>query len=232
MSPLELSLTPLTAEAFAPYGDVVSLPDVQRTKMAASSANQGTASRYNYVAKLVNSRNSGAKPNLCLFNSTPPESLSFTASVVKELTAKSADGQGLRVDTLSPYMKPFSIRLLERHPNSSQIFVPLKSSPFGYIVIVSCAKDGTAAHQGHNRQVINPPDVSSLVAFWAQPWQAVNYHPNVWHHPIITLGTSTQFVCLVWESASAGLSNNLVEDTEEFHFERPLSLCAKIRSKL
>lgn len=56
---------PLTPDAFAPFGDVVSAG-----LRAGSSANQGTAVRFDWSAALEN-RRAGAKPNLAVFRSTP-----------------------------------------------------------------------------------------------------------------------------------------------------------------
>lgn len=58
---------PLTPEAFAPFGQVISagLGD-------GVAANQGTAVRFNWAAELVNER-PGARANLAVFRSTPKE---------------------------------------------------------------------------------------------------------------------------------------------------------------
>lgn len=56
---------PLTAQAFAPFGEVVSAG-----LKAGSNANQGTAVRFDWCADLVNQR-PDAKPNLAVFRSTP-----------------------------------------------------------------------------------------------------------------------------------------------------------------
>ncbi len=55
----------LTAQAFARFGQVISAGDQE-----GRAANQGTAVRFDWAAKLVNTR-SEAKPNLAVFRSTP-----------------------------------------------------------------------------------------------------------------------------------------------------------------
>ncbi|RYZ41868.1 MAG: ureidoglycolate hydrolase [Myxococcaceae bacterium] len=60
-----IAARPLTPEAFAPYGDVVSAG-----LKSGASANQGTAVRFDWSAKLESDR-AGAKPNLAVFRSVP-----------------------------------------------------------------------------------------------------------------------------------------------------------------
>lgn len=143
--------TPLTAEAFAPFGQVVSagLGD-------GVSANQGTAVRFNWAAALENHRPE-ARANLAVFRSTP-----------KEL--------------------PFAIRLLERHPRSSQLFVPMSCDRF---LVAVCPSD----ERGE-------PRLAGLRAFVCGPGQGVNYSPNIWHHPILALNRPAEFVMLAWEDGS------------------------------
>ena len=56
---------PLTAQAFAPFGQVISAGE-----QAGRSANQGTAVRFDWAAQLVNARHD-AKANLAVFRSMP-----------------------------------------------------------------------------------------------------------------------------------------------------------------
>jgi len=62
---MEFHSQPLTVEAFAPFGQVVSAG-----LKAGSSANQGTAVRFDWCAELINNR-PHAKPNMAVFRSTP-----------------------------------------------------------------------------------------------------------------------------------------------------------------
>jgi ureidoglycolate lyase len=72
---------------------------------------------------------------------------------------------------------PFQITLMERHPLSSQMFMPLVPRPF--LVIV--------APQGELRP-------EKLVGFKTMAGQGVNYGRGVWHHPLIALDQSTDFL--------------------------------------
>jgi ureidoglycolate lyase len=152
MSPGPLQAQPLSREAFTPFGDVIGL------ELAGGiSANQGTATRHDWVAQLASSRPE-ARPNLAVFR-----------SVAKAL--------------------PFEVRLLERHPCSTQMFVPLACRRF---LVVVCPDDARGE-----------PDLAHLRAFVCGPGQGVNYRAGVWHHPIIALDGPADFLMLAWEDGSA-----------------------------
>lgn len=89
---------------------------------------------------------------------------------------------------------PYQITMMERHPFGSQSFTPLSGRPF--LVAVSLDEGGKPAH----------PQV-----FLAQAHQGVNYHRNVWHHPLMALGQVSDFLV----ADRDGPGNNL----EEFFFE-------------
>lgn len=47
------------------------------------------------------------------------------------------------------------------------------------------------------------PDLNTLGVFLATTEQAIQYHPGIWHHPMIALGEeATDFACIVNESES------------------------------
>ena len=160
---------PLTPEAFAAFGEVVST-----SNGAGKSANQGSAIRFDFAAVLENGRPGpdGAKPNIAVFRSMPRE-------------------------------LPFAIKMLERHPESTQFFAPLLVQR--YVVVV--APDDEKGE----------PDLSKLSAFLAAPGQAVNYKRGLWHHPLIVLGSAADFVMLAWEDGSK-------RDCEERVIREPLTL--------
>ncbi len=149
----EVVVEPLTPERFAPFGDVVSAG-----LGAGKDANQGTAVRFDWAAKLESSR-PGARPNL----------------VVARCAQQSL---------------PLTLRLLERHPSSSQAFLPMVCE--SYLVVVAPKAPGGA------------PDLGGLRAFHCLPGQGINYHRDVWHHPIAALGSAADFAMLVWEDGSPG----------------------------
>ncbi|KAI8900258.1 ureidoglycolate hydrolase [Globomyces pollinis-pini] len=103
---------------------------------------------------------------------------------------------------VKPASLPFNIKLLERHNYSSQMFIPMTSSPARYLVVVA-----------KNDPISDKPDFNTLKVFLASSTQAFNYHPGTWHHPMIGLDSVIDFVCLVHEA-----SNNL--DCEEVFFSK------------
>ncbi len=80
----------------------------------------------------------------------------------------------------TPYATPLSVLRLERHPLSSQLFMPLSSEPF--MVIVGEGEDSIAP--------------SCVRAFVTNGHQGINYHRGTWHHPVLALGHETEFLVI------------------------------------
>jgi ureidoglycolate lyase len=80
----------------------------------------------------------------------------------------------------SPRPLPFEVRLLERHPLSSQCFVPLDRLPF--LVVVALAGPR--------------PTASGLRAFVSTGGQGVSYRRNTWHHALLALERSCDFLVI------------------------------------
>ena len=87
-----------------------------------------------------------------------------------------------------PY--PLALRLLERHPASSQLFVPMKAGR--YVIVLAPSNEA------------GEPAWSKITAFVCGPGQAVNYRPGTWHHPILAIDEDATFLMLSWENGSAG----------------------------
>lgn len=79
-----------------------------------------------------------------------------------------------------PRALPFEVTMMERHPLSSQAFVPLSGRP--YLVLVAPPGD--------------PPTAQGLRLFLARSGQGVNYAPGVWHHPLLALEAESDFLVL------------------------------------
>lgn len=79
---------------------------------------------------------------------------------------------------------PAAIGFLERHPASSQAFMPL--APLGFLVVVAPAADGR-------------PDLAAARAFLGVAGQGVNYRRDTWHAPITATQADTDFLMLIWE---------------------------------
>ena len=82
---------------------------------------------------------------------------------------------------------PVVAESMEKHPGSSQLFVPMRVEH--YLVVV--APGGEA------------PDLEGLRAFVALPGQGVVYGAGVWHMPLIVFGSPAEFVMFVWEDGTA-----------------------------
>lgn len=79
-----------------------------------------------------------------------------------------------------PRALPFTVAMMERHPKSSQAFVPLSGRP--YLVVVAPAGE--------------VPTAKDLRCFLARPEQGVNYARGVWHHPLLALDVVSDFLVL------------------------------------
>lgn len=77
-----------------------------------------------------------------------------------------------------PRPMPLKVKLMERHPLSTQMFIPLTARPF----LVLVAPPGKA------------PKPKDIVGFRTIAGQGVNYGRGVWHHPLIALDQSTDFL--------------------------------------
>jgi ureidoglycolate lyase len=77
-----------------------------------------------------------------------------------------------------PRPLPVRIEIMERHPLSSQAFVPLSSIPF--LVVVAPPGDG--------------PQPESLRAFITDGTQGINYRRGVWHHALLALESPCDFL--------------------------------------
>ncbi|MGV1752132.1 ureidoglycolate lyase [Agrobacterium sp. CG674] len=116
------------------------------------------------------------------------------------LAAADVTGEGARIVLNifrgKPRQFPYTIDMMERHPLGSQSFTPMSGNPF--LVVVAQDDEGRPGK----------PHV-----FLARASQGVNYHRNVWHHPLMTLGSTSDFLVVDRD----GPGNNL----EESFFDRP-----------
>jgi ureidoglycolate lyase len=119
------------------------------------------------------------------------------------LAAPEAAGEGARIILNifrgEPRRFPYAVDMMERHPLGSQSFSPLSGRPF--LVVVAQNESGKPGR----------PQV-----FLARGHQGVNYHRNVWHHPLMVLGQVSDFLV----ADRDGPGNNL----EEYFFESPYML--------
>ncbi len=71
---------------------------------------------------------------------------------------------------------PILIKLMERHPLGSQLFMPLNEKPW---LVLVCS---------------DPRARASYRAFSATGQQGVNYARNIWHHPLLVLTDASPFL--------------------------------------
>ena len=197
---VQITALPLTADAFAPFGSVISnpRPDVHPSKFSSASrmpanafsANQGNAIQYRHAGRPRN-----------LYDQSPSgradAALSMFVCSARDLEATDAE-PGL-----------FPVRFLERHPFTTQTFAPVASSAGAYLVVVAPSltpgdKDANLpAPKGADLPGPGMPDLNGLKAFVATDAQAVTYGAGTWHAPMVVLGqagTTLDFVVSQWMS--------------------------------
>ncbi len=101
---------------------------------------------------------------------------------------------------VEPSGLPFAAAVFERHPGSSQVFLPLDVAR--YLVAVAPA---TPAGE---------PDLDRAEAFVAGRGVGVHYRAGVWHVPLVALDRAGAFAMLMWEAGAA--------DTIEHRLPEPL----------
>jgi ureidoglycolate lyase len=118
-----------------------------------------------------------------------------------------AEGGGRPVISIfkaRPRHMPFQVKVLERHPLSSQAFYPLDGLP--YLVVV--AEEGQA------------PLASRIRAFRALGNQGVSYRRNTWHHALLALERVSHFLVVDRDGQD--------ENCEELPVEPPIMVVASL----
>ena len=82
-----------------------------------------------------------------------------------------------------------AIAALERHPHSTQSFVPIRAGRW-IVVLAPTLPDGL-------------PDTANVRAFLAGPNDAICIHQNVWHAGLTVLDGPAEFAMMMWR-ATAG----------------------------
>lgn len=125
-----IRVAPLTAAAFAPFGDVLDAagtPD--------KIINQGLCGRFHDRARLDFGVHGRA---------------------------------GISMFEAQPRSLPYTLEMMERHPEGSQAFIPLSEQPF-LVIVAPGAGTGSGGAPGHPR------------AFITTGAQAINLHRDTWH---------------------------------------------------
>ncbi|CAK9441170.1 uncharacterized protein LODBEIA_P50390 [Lodderomyces beijingensis] len=182
---------PLTPEAFAPYGGVISA-DHQLHGAESSSANYGTATKLHKVAPVSNNYSnapSGKKEtaNWNIFRCKAPSHL------IKHGGSRSV----------------YLCKVLERHPFTTQTFLPMGQDlrKKSFLVIVAQTDEATPEKL---------PDPSRIRAFLCKGNQSVTYGAGTWHAPMVVVDETIphlDFAVFIHENGVAD------EDCQECYFE-------------
>ena len=87
------------------------------------------------------------------------------------------DGRaGVSIFNAEPRSLPYTLDLVERHPDGAQTFIPMSEHPF--LIIVASDTNGT------------PTDIRAFISNGAQ---AINFHKNTWHGVLTPLHASGLF---------------------------------------
>jgi ureidoglycolate lyase len=207
----------LNGRNFAEFGDVIENPapslvpslDLKTLPLNAVQANQGSALKFLDVSHMKD-----------LYASAPSKQLGkavmnmFVCAPRPLIPTGETKSQGL-----------FPIRILERHPFTTQTFVPLGISASEacrcrYLVIVAPSLQPSSADEDLpvpspiNSSGLLPgrglPDLSKIKAFYVDGSQAVTYGPGTWHAPMVVIGDKPiDFVVVQFSNGVA------IEDCQE-----------------
>lgn len=221
---------PLTQDAFATFGTVIQnpapavspSPSIKNLPPNAVQANQGTALKYLDVTNMKD-----------FYESAPSQRVAnavmnmFVCSPRSLLPSHDSNIGGL-----------FPVTILERHPFTTQTFIPLGISPSEqedvcYLVIVApsltpslldetlpvpvlSAQTRTRDNNGDDQKLPGRglPDLTKLQAFLANGSQAVTYGAGTWHAPMVVVGKKPIDFVVVQFANGVG-----IEDCQEAELE-------------
>lgn len=90
----------------------------------------------------------------------------------------------IQVDT--PATMPLLAKRMERHPYSTQTFVPV-GVPKWLVLVARMNEQGR-------------PDMMAARAIEPAPGEGIILHANIWHHPLIVLSAAAEFVVSQWKT--------------------------------
>lgn len=95
----------------------------------------------------------------------------------------------LSVYRVVPSVLPLTVDYLERHPGSTQLFMPTQAER--YLIVVSPSDS------------LGRPVSVEMKAFVGTASQGVNYAPGVWHYPLVSLDSTANFLMFMWQAEGA-----------------------------
>lgn len=102
---------------------------------------------------------------------------------------------------------PVRVITLERHPSSSQVFVPMAAARF--LVAVALP------------DVSGKPKLDTLAAFEGTGGHLLVYSPGVWHLPLVALDAPGIFAMFMWAREDGGPDDEFVELTDHIEIRGP-----------
>lgn len=192
---LILSTNLLSPDSFSSFGTVIEnpapslvpSPHIQELPPNTVQANQGSALKYLDVTHMVD-----------LYASAPSKEASkavmnmFVCAPRALLSTQDSNIKG-----------HFLVHILERHPYTTQTFIPLglpssEKNEVCYLVIVAPSLPPSAADEelpvpapttsGSNLPGRGLPDLNRIQVFVAKGSQAVTYGAGTWHAPMVAIG--------------------------------------------
>ncbi|KJA20710.1 hypothetical protein HYPSUDRAFT_772433 [Hypholoma sublateritium FD-334 SS-4] len=158
---------PITVEAFAPYGQVIQAYASRPEGIKVTPANAGTADKFHKLT-LPNSSypvDAGAGLGISVYRCKPLDDISDGVTI---------------------------LRALERHPYTSQAFIPMGQGGGEGIADPATSYLVVVAHNGPD----DKPDMKTLKAFVATAAQGISYNAGIWHQPMTVLGKSLDLACI------------------------------------
>jgi len=190
MAPLTLAASSLSSSNRHRKLYIIS-PDL--TTPHTTIGNQGTSTKTPDIAPCTNSYKSAP--------SGQPGRPVLSASRCKPRTTTSTpDGEVLQVG------------FLERHPFSTQSFVPMGGNDAASYVVLVAESDAAGSK----------PDVSTLRAYTVSGDQGICYDVGLWHAPMAVIGESLDFAVFQF---SNGVD---VEDCEMLQLEDPIHVILRV----
>ncbi|SDG51262.1 ureidoglycolate lyase [Alloyangia pacifica] len=156
----EIAARPLTAEAFAPFGEVLEVRGA-----ADKIINQGLCGRHHDRAAM----------------DFGPEGRA-----------------GISLFDAEPRALPYTLELVERHPEGSQAFLPIHQNE--WLVIV--AEPGPGENEAPG----------AVHAFLAAPGQGINFHRGTWHGVLTPLHAPGLFAVVDRIGATPNLEEHWLEE--------------------
>lgn len=200
---LLIEVQPLLQQSFVEFGTVIENPEPtseptaedRRLPLNAVRANQGTAVKYQDVTDMLD-----------LYSSAPSKVAS--KAVMNMFVCAPRD---LRRETdgdrsIQGLEGTFLVEILERHPFTTQTFLPLglstaEEESARYLVIVAPSHppsredehlpvplDGVSDRSRYHLPGRGLPNLAKLRAFIAMGSQAVTYGAGTWHAPMVVIG--------------------------------------------